>query len=463
MREIGIPWDGLHEAVREYARHHHALGAYATRRDVRYLFLDEQGPFALCAERTGEPLITLAASYPLFDWDEREMREKQQVALRGHPQERALFFDGTHARALTAEGEGVSVIVVGPVHAGVIEPGRFTISSGGETVIHLDAQLSYSHRDIERALEGRDARDAAPLIARICGGCSAAHAWGYARALEALAGTACDEASELARLLFAELERVYNHLFDLASTAAGCGYGHGHTLGLDLKERALRICAAASGHRYLFDAIVPGGVREHVLSDPILVRAMLADLDEASARFTEELLSKPSVVRLMRGAGIVSEDIARRFGLTGPASRASGGMLDVRAYAPYGGYQMQSIRVAHADAGDVEARASVKSQELRESFRLLYRALDELGSARPLPPRRLEPRAGTTATVTEGPRGAETFAVTCSDDGTLSRMHLISASYRAWPVVSWAMEGNIVPDFPLVNKSFNLCYACADR
>lgn len=464
-REEIVDFAALHDRVEDCAQRHYPLGAYATDTHIRYLFLDRRGIYALTASRAdGDVLVSSAARYPLFDWDEREMRDQHGVLLRAHPDPRPLFLDGTHPiDALTAQGPGVSIIVVGPVHAGVIEPGRFTISSGGETVVHLDAQFSFSHRGVERALEGMDALDAATRVARICGGCSAAHSWGYARALETLADVACDEPAHLARLVFAEMERIYNHLFDLASMSAGAGYGRGQTQGLELKEQALRLCAAASGHRYLFDAIVPGGVRAGVLNDRVVLRKKLRALDAASTHFARELLKKRSALRRFRGAGVVSSDLARRFGTAGPTRRASSGELDVRCYAPYGAYRTYAPRPARAEAGDAEARAIVKAAELSESFRLIDRALDELGEVEIGSPRHVAVQSGTVSTITEGARGAETISVTCDAQGRLTRMHLISASYRNWPVVARAMEGNIVPDFPLVNKSFNLCYACMDR
>ena len=165
----------------------------------------------------------------------------------------------------------------------IIEPGRFTFSCSGEAVLHLDAQLTYSHRGVESALEGRAALEAAPAVARICGGCSAARSWAYAIALEELAGFACDETSELARVVIGELERVHNHLFDLASSSAGAGYGVGQMAGMGLKEHALRLCALATGHRLLFDAIQPGGVRTGVVSDPETLRREIARLREEAA------------------------------------------------------------------------------------------------------------------------------------------------------------------------------------
>jgi Ni,Fe-hydrogenase III large subunit len=430
------------------------LSAYAAARGVHYLFAASDGLHeAFVPWQPGAAALpALAGTHPAFDWDERELRDEHGVRFDGAPTERAV----------TAEGEGVSVIVVGPVHAGIIEPGRFTFSSGGETVIHLDGRLGYSRRGVEAALAGGDALAAAPRVARICGACSAARSWSYARALEELADCTCAEASDYARVAIAELERIYNHLFDLAQAAAGAGYGYSQTHGLGLKERAHALCAAASGHRLLFDAIVPGGVAAGVLRDPAAVARALGALEADVERYAASLFGNESVTARWHRSGIVPRAVAVAFGAVGPAARASGGTVDVRDASPYGAYRELEVAVAGAPDGDVFARCAVKRDELREAFRLARVALDRVGPASP-PPLALRPAAGIALGCVEGPRGAEAVAVRVDDDGRLARAHFMSASYRNWPVVALAMEGNIVPDFPLVNKSFNLCYACADR
>lgn len=464
-RETAVPLARLQERILTEASAREPLGAYASADRLYYLFLEEDGVLAATVTLGPQALVpSLTSTLPLFDWHEREMRQQQGILFAAHPDPRPLFAAGSEVpEALTAQGKGVSIVVVGPVHAGVIEPGRFTFSTGGETVIHLEAQLSYAHRGLERFLEGREAVEAAYYLGRLCGGCSAARSWAYARALEELAGSECADSAEHARVVFAELERLYNHLFDLASAASGAGYGRGLTVGLGLKERVLRLCAEAAGHRLLFDAICPGGVRDGVLRNPTELRAQLRAMRGEVDRFTGELFENGSVVRRFEGAGVLTPERARAFGAVGPARRASGGTIDVRNYAPYGDYRQLGVRPAHASAGDVFARCDVKRQELAESFRLLDESLAALEDAPPCIPQPLAPGQGNVTTVVEGPRGAESVSVETDARGRLLRLHAISASYRNWPVVVEAMEGNIMPDFPLINKSFNLCYSCADR
>lgn len=465
-RETEVEVVDLASAASTFCQTHEPLGAYATDQSVNYLFMDRDEVIRLSARRARPEIAqpSIAGDFPVFDWHEREMSDTHGIVFAGD-QRRSLFIgaDGVIPPALTVEGKGVCVIVVGPVHAGIIEPGRFTFSSGGETVINLDAQLSYSRRGVEQFLVGMPSVEAAPRVARICAACSVARSWAYALALEQLSGVTCDERAEWARVVFAELERLYNHVMDLASSAAGAGYGFGQTHGLALKERVHELCAAASGSRMLFDTIVPGGVRCGTLPDPQGLRERLGELRRDVLRYVEELFQNRSVIRRFEGTGYLSPQTAHSFAAVGPARRASGGEIDIRNFLPYGAYRALVLEPQVESAGDAAARCRVKYREVIQSFELLDRALIELGDAGTGEPAVVRPGLGAVTTVTEGPRGAESVSLACDERGTLTHLHVISASYRNWPVVLRANEGNIVPDFPLVNKSFNLCYACVDR
>ncbi|MFZ1123903.1 MAG: hypothetical protein WAN59_02010 [Candidatus Baltobacteraceae bacterium] len=444
------------------------LGAYAGGGAAHYLFLEPGGPLALSFPlEPGAALHSFANALPLFAWDEREMSDERGVRFADLPDPRPFrAHGGAMPPAILASGTGLMHIVVGPVHAGIIEPGRFTFSSGGETVIFLDAQLGYGHRGCERALEGEPALAAARRVARICGGCSAARSHAYALALERLAGAVLAPEVELGRLVVCELERIYNHLADLAAAASAAGWAPGFANGMALKERAMRLCAQAAGHRLLFDAIVPGGLGAGVLRAPGELRAALGALADDVERYAGRLFGNGSVVSRWLHTGAVAHETARVFGAVGPAQRGSRGERDVRTFAPYGAYRRLAVHVASHAGGDVFARCSVKRDELSESFRLVEEALQTLDDADPASANavvELAPASGTALAAVEGPRGAETLAVHLDGSGRIERLHAISASYRNWPVVVRAMEDNIVPDFPLVNKSFNLCYACVDR
>jgi len=443
------------------------LGAFADVGWVRFAFVAVRtGPYLLSMPYDPDTgIASLAPRFPLYAWDEREMMQERGIRVEGHPDPRPLRSDaaGTMPRPIVADGPGVTRIVVGPVHAGIIEPGRFTISSGGETIVHLDAQLGYQHRGIERVLEGRSVTETAHGVARVCGSCSAARSYAFASAVESIAGLCCDPAVELARLIVCELERLYNHLADLAACCAGAGWRPGFVRGLALKEEAMRLCARAGGHRLLFDTIAPGGVKRGLLDDRRAVRVELDALAVRVERYLDRLFSHPSLNDRWHRAGIIGHDVARALGLVGPAHRASRGAVDLRAFAPYGAYAFMPPRVATASAGDVLARCRVKRDELRDTLRLLQAALRELGDASLPPPRTASWGDGTAVSAVEGPRGAEIAAVRLENGGRIACINLRSASFRNWPGVARAMDGGIVPDFPLVNKSFNLCYACVDR
>lgn len=449
-REMLLPLGELKARVLETAQSSPLLGGFASDGSLSYLFLQPGGVLELTSIVDGAA-SSCTSGLPLLAWDEREMRDERGIAFAGYPQPEPV-----------AHGHGLTSVVVGPVHAGIIEPGRFTFTTSGEAVVDLQAQLQFSRRGIEQRLEGLDARGAARSIARICGGCSVARSWSYARALEAIAGVECEEPVELARIVLAELERLYNHLFDLASACSGAGYARGQMAGLKLKERVQRLCAMHGGHRFLFDTIVPGGVRANILVERPTLRSALRALSAEIDAYGAALFSTDSLVSRFERAGVVPSHAARALGAVGPAARASGVDLDVRVFAPYGAYGELQPAVATAHEGDVNARVRVKFAEARESLRLIDAALEMLGAARIAKPLAIEVTSGRAIVATEGPRGAETV---CADvlEGRLYRLHVISASFRNWPVVVRAMEGNIIPDFPLVNKSFNLCYACADR
>ncbi len=464
-REHIVALDELPNVVDELMRDALPLGCYATEQNVRTLFASRDGVLALrSALAPGEAWNSLASHHPFFANHEREMHALQGIPVLASPDDRPLYFPAEAIpEATVAEGKGISAVVVGPVHAGIIEPGRFTFSTGGESVVHIDAQLSYSHRRLEPWFEGRDALALVPHVARICGNCSVARSWAYARAIEDLGEIELDDRSEFARMVLAEMERVHVHLFDIGSIAAGAGYGAGTTAALGLRERINQLNRATSGHRLLFDSIVPGGVKAGVLADPGSVRVALRELRDDIARFCDALFSKRSVLRRLEGAGIVEKSLARRFAAVGTSARASGIACDIRALVPYGVYRRFAFSEERASAGDVYARSEVRVREIERSFDLLDRGLRELDGGEVPTPLPVRPVAGVVTMVVEGARGAESISLELAPDGRVERLHVISAAYRNWPLVTRAMEGNIVPDFPLVNKSFNLCYSCVDR
>lgn len=425
---------------------------------------------------------------PAAHWDEREVRDLLGIVPQGHPDPRRLVLHERYPKGyhplrkdvpaevrpprgerrfvpFEVHAEGVYQLPVGPIHAGVIEPGGFRFSAMGERVLHLDARLFFTHRGLEKLVEGRTFRAALPIVERACGVCRVTHALAYASAAEALSGTPVPERAAWLRVVLAELERLYNHVGDLGNICAGVGFNPGASRLGWLKERFLRLNEHLTGHRYLGDMVAVGGLRRDLDQGALeSLPGMLAELGAETAQAVRTVIRSAGVVDRSHGVGVVTRETASAFGALGVAARASGLDRDLRRDRPYGAYAELEVRPATASAGDVMARFNVRAQEVRESVRLIVDACRRLpdGPFRAEPPD--EPEAGQVALAgVEGPRGASWIWLRAGHSGTVDRMRLRSASFADWPVVAAAVPGGLVPDFPLINKSFELCYACTDR
>lgn len=425
---------------------------------------------------------------PAAHWDEREARDLLGIVPVGHPDPRRLVLHETFPRGyhplrkdvsagerpplderrfvpFEVHGEGVYQLPVGPIHAGVIEPGHFRFSAIGERVLHLDARLFFAHRGIEKLVEGRSLAAALPIVERACGVCTVTHALVYAQAVEELTGIQVPPRARWARVLLAELERLYNHVGDLGNMCAGIGFHSGVARLGWLKERLLRANDALTGHRYLTGIVAPGGLAAD------LDAGGLAALPEAVESIGREvsaairaILRSEGVMARFHGTGVVSAGTAAALGALGVAARASGIELDLRHDRPYAAYGELAVAPITAAAGDVAARFHVRAQEAHESLRLIREVLGRLGAGPIRTPLEQTPAPGASALgAAEGPRGASWAWLRAGSDGTVDRLRLRSASYANWPVVAAAAPDNLVPDFPLINKSFELCYACTDR
>jgi Ni,Fe-hydrogenase III large subunit len=427
----------------------------------------------------GEGAESLAAVLPQAHWDEREARDLCGLALHNHPDPRRLLLPDTYVGAPPlAPGSAASPppawqprllghlgtvhVPVGPVHAGIIETGHFAFSVMGETVLQLDLRLGWNHRGLEAAVVGRDVAAAAPVVARTCGACSASHQEALAQAVEAIAGWSPDAASASVRGAILELERIYNHLSDLAQLATGVGLSVLAHQGLALKERALRLNAAAFGHRYLFDCIRPGQVRRPWRRAEVV--GELARLASASAAWSDRLFSNVGFRDRAQGAGVIPAAAVRALGAVGPAARASGVATDVRSEAAVAPYVGAFAAPVQASAGDVLARAEVRRAELAQAFALAHRWLADQSAAAgwTVPPAFDPALTGQAVGLTESPRGALVHYVHL-EGGRIVRYHMRTASFANWPLIMIAARDNPIGDFPLINKSLELCYACADR
>jgi len=360
-------------------------------------------------------------------------------------------------------GDGVHEIPVGPVHAGIIEPGHFRFSVVGEKVLRLEERLGYVHKGIEQLFARTRLVEGHRLAARVSGDSAVAYSWAYCQALEALAACAVPPRARWLRALSLEAERIANHLGDLGALGNDAGFAFGLAQFSRLKEVWLRATQAALGSRYLLDFVVPGGVAAEVEPRHVAELAACARAVETETKVLRDIFDEhPGVRDRFVGTGIVTTDLARELGLVGLAARASGQDRDLRADLPCEPYDRLSVRKCVRSEGDVAARVAVRFDELVESTRLIAAIAAELPGGAVRADVAI-PTAGPTAVgAIEGWRGAVLVALTAGEDGGIRRCHPHDPSWQNWPALEHAIIGNIVPDFPLINKSFNLSYSGHD-
>jgi len=384
---------------------------------------------------------------PWLDHGRWGLRHPEGARESGRPPEPYAF--------LAAEGESLHQIAVGPIHAGIIEPGHFRFTANGETVVRLEERLGYVHRGLESLMAGSSPVAAARLAGRASGDSTVAYAIAFARAVEAALGVAAPARAEGLRGVMAELERVANHLGDIGAICNDASFA------LMLAHCAvLRDAEIAFGHRLMMDCVTPGGVAvdlEPAGADAI--RAALQVVRERLELLTPLYDETASLQDRMVGTGVVSAELARRFAAGGYVGRASGGGFDARralAYAPYDGLKFE---IPSRTDGDVNARVWIRLDEIAQSLSMIEQLLTSL------PPGSLgvEPGEGSGegAALVEGFRG-DILAWVKLEAGRLTRCHLRDPSWFQWPLLEACIEGNIVADFPLCNKSFNCSYAGVD-
>ncbi|MBE0607908.1 MAG: NADH-quinone oxidoreductase subunit C [Dehalococcoidia bacterium] len=429
----------------------------------------------------------LTPTVPAAQWYEREAKDLLGIDPVGHPDPRRLvlhesFPHGYHPLRKEVDrlepppvddrrfdhfevhGEGIYELPVGPIHAGVIEPGHFRFSNIGDVVLFLDARLFYTHRGVEKIVEGLAPARALFTIERTCAACTVSHGVAFASAVERAAGVIIPPRASWLRTLLLELERLYNHVGDIGNICAGTGLHAGTARGAILKERLQRVNEALTGHRFLMGVVDIGGLRQDI--DALLLAEQareLAGIQKDFTAFVEMLLATDSFVHRLKGPGQLDADLVRALGGTGVAARASGVATDYRVDHPHAAYARLVPRPVIETGGDVFARTLVRIKEAEESFRLASAILDYL----PEGPIRCEvpapPPFASALGYAESPRGSNVHWVMFDADGLLYRVRIRSAAYANWPLVARAVPGNVIPDFPLINKSFELCYACCDR
>jgi Ni,Fe-hydrogenase III large subunit len=452
--------------VRAFAHGFTLAGLYATEGGaiVRAALVSPQGEVRLVsvAARDGAVPTVVDRAYAAA-WDEREAFDLYGIRFTGHEPLRPLVnHDLELARwTVPVRGDGPYQVAVGPIHAGVIESGHFRFHVVGDRILHVDVRLFYKHRGLERAAEGRSLADALAVVARACAACAVSNGVAYAHACESALGQSPTEELARGRTVLLELERVWSHLNDIAAVCAGVGLAAGNARFAALCERARRLNATLTGHRFLFGTVEVG--RSALELDAKAVRAARDELQAVGAEALSawrELQFNSSFQDRLPDIGVVDADAVSRLGAVGPAARAAGVRADVRSAALGLAYDGFEPVVPERAEGDVQARLEQRALELWQSLEILNALLD-----RPLRPATAEPDGGGDAIGVgrvESPRGA-TLCVVERTDGRLERVRLRTGSYANWPSVAHAAVDNLLPDFPLINKSFELCYACADR
>jgi Ni,Fe-hydrogenase III large subunit len=430
-------------------------------RDGRFPSLGRHHPPAIRPERAICDLYGfVAAGAP----DPRPWLDHGAWSLRAPLGDRAVapLRDPTDYDFRPVHGEGLHQIPVGPVHAGIIEPGHFRFTANGEIVARLEQRLGYVHKGIDGLLTDCDLDKAARVAARVSGDETVAASFAFARAVEAAVGAAPPRRAEVLRGVMAELERIANHLGDIGAICNDAAFAllHAHT-GI-LRESVLAACDQAFGHRLMMDLIVPGGIARDIA--PEGARAILSTLDAIAPRFAEivaEYDETPSLQDRTCTTGIVAPALAAAWGAGGHVGRASGRDFDARRDLAYPPYADMAFKIPVLAAGDVDARVRVRIAEIEVSMVLIRIWLDELpdGPVRAALPQPAEPREGVA--VTEAFRGD--LLVWLRIAGTrVARCHVRDASVFQWPLLEAAIEKNIVADFPLCNKSFNCSYSGHD-
>lgn len=401
---------------------------------------------------------------------ERAMRDLYGVRPEGLPDARPWLDHGrwpdrrSEARYefLPVEGEGLHQIPVGPVHAGIIEPGHFRFTANGETVVRLEQRLGYVHKGVEGLMAGAEVGQAARIVGRISGDSTVAYAWAFARAVEMALGWTPPPRAVLLRAVMAELERLSHHINDVGAICNDASVLTIFARCTLQREDLLAVAGACFGHRLMMDCVVPGGVAVDLSADGVgRLRNLLARFEETRAEILRVYDSLPSLQDRTVTTGIVSPELVRQYAAGGFVGRASGRAVDVRrnfAYAPYEGVD---FRIPTRTAGDVDARLMVRMEEITESLAILSQLLGRLSpgetrSGRPAG------RSGEGAALVEAFRGDVFLSVRLGADGRLQRVHARDASWFQWPLLEAAIEGNIVADFPLCNKSFNCSYSGHD-
>jgi hydrogenase-4 component G len=435
---------------------------------------------------------SLTPHIPAAHWYEREIMDMFGLIPQGHPDRRRLVFheafpanshplrkdwsiSGSDLKEwgegilqkvphpfMEVSGEGILEIPVGPVHAGIIEPGHFRFSAVGETIFFLEPRLSYTHKGTEKQFEKLGFVEGVKLAERVSGTSSFSHGAAYCMAVERMMGVEITEKAAAVRTVVLELERLYNHIGDIGNMCAGTAFALGYMNGAVLKEQLMQLNERLTGSRYLRGVNAVGGVTKNVFAMADDILKTLEITTRGYKELMKMLLGSVSHIERLQNTGRLSKDLARKFGVTGVAGRASGLTDDTRKAHPHLLYDRLIFESHTLEKGDVFARMMIRAEEIECSISMIHELIESGYKGELIvPPGKAAPYASALGYV-ESPRGSLFYWVMADKDGKPLRVKLRSPSYCNWPAVPFAVHGNIVPDFPLCNKSFNLSYSGTD-
>ncbi len=365
-------------------------------------------------------------------------------------------------RYLKAQGAGVYEIPVGPVHAGIIEPGHFRFQAVGEQVLNLEIRLGYVHKGIEKIAVGRDAPGLARLAARISGDSTVAHGWAACMAMEQAAAVQVPERASYLRAIMAERERIANHLGDIGAICNDVAFAFAQYQFSRLRESWQRVSQQVFGHRFMMDCVVPGGVASDVDGAGLeLLRSGLEPLRAELVELMAILDDNPSLEDRLATTGFLSAAIAAKFGATGYVGKASGQDIDARRDMRYAPYDRLEVVVPTSQNGDVQARMHIRSQEVFASLDLLTQLLRDIPAGEIRSDWRTASEVEGIAVI-DGWRGEIMTYVRFDADDRIARFMPRDPSWFTWPALEQLIHDNIVPDFPVCNKSVNGSYSGHD-